>query len=64
VTSDFALTALQLRNELSAHALIPIMSLSVEIGCIGVIVYLIFDAAYRLARAEIFAIEPRPFSSH
>ncbi len=52
VSGDLVLTALQLRN-LSLEASIPILSLSIEVGCLGVIAYLIIDAARRVTSARI-----------
>jgi hypothetical protein len=52
VTGDLVLTALQLRSELSTAAVIPLASLSIEIGCLGAVAYLIVDAARRVASAE------------
>jgi len=52
VTSDVALTVLQLETVLSPNALIPVASISIEIACVGVIAVMVGNAVRRLARAE------------
>jgi hypothetical protein len=48
VTSDLALTVLQLPTVLSAAALIPVMSMTIEIGCIVAAALLVRNAARRV----------------
>jgi hypothetical protein len=52
VTSDLALTILQLPTVLSPAALIPVISISVEIGCIIAAALMVGNAARRAARVE------------
>jgi hypothetical protein len=50
VASDLVLAGLQFRSDV--HALVPIASVALEIACIGVIAFLVANAARRLAHTE------------
>jgi len=55
VASDLILTALQFRSEFGA--LVPAASMAIEIGCIVAIVFLVANAARRLARSGIALLQ-------
>jgi hypothetical protein len=53
VASDLALTILQLPAVLNATALIPVMSMSIEIACIVTAALLVRNAAHRVPGADV-----------
>jgi hypothetical protein len=52
VISDGLLTALRLGGELREDALVPLVSMAVEIACVGAVTYLIADATRRHSRTS------------
>jgi len=52
VMSDGVLTALQLGTDLCPASVIPIISMAIEIVCVGVVVFLILDTMRRAASME------------
>jgi hypothetical protein len=52
VASDLALTVLQLPSVLSTTAIIPVASMSIEIGCIVAAALMVRNAAHRVPGAE------------